>query len=220
MRIPSELAQTSERYPISGRVQTFRSKISFGPYSTARARLGAQSGLDTSATLLNGYKERSSARQTAEFELPTPSGVTFRGRCVQEHRSELQHEIAVVVDKGGARAEDAIVSGRHRHSYECTIDRPGATTVKVAVEDSALPVVLGRDPEIVLTRVNHAEGADEGDHRAGAYGYLMTENGRLVAALDLSEHLESVTFRRDLTQLEKDELAAICTALLVRRDMR
>jgi hypothetical protein len=220
MWVPPELAQTSERYSVSGRLQAFRSKISFGPYSTSRAELGSWTGVDSSATLFNDQKERSSGRQAAEFELPTPSGVTFQGRCVQNRASELQHETTVVLDKRGGHVEDAVIGGQHRYSYECTIDRPGATTVKIAVEGSALPVVLARDPEIVLARVNHAQGADEEDRRAGSFGYLFKENDRFVAALDLSEHLESVTLRRDLSQLAKDELAAICTALLMRRDLR
>jgi hypothetical protein len=217
--VPSDIATKSERYSVSGHVRLLRGKVAFGPYETVNARVAPLSGIESDATILNAQKERSASRQEGSFQLSVPDGTQFSGRCVRSRNSESQHELWLRSHNGGdLHLHDQVVNTEWHYIYRCTLKSPQGSAMELVIEDG-IPEVRGSAHALQLVSIRRAENQAEHEEHGSAHGYLIKDGAQTVAAVDLSEHLESVRLRSDLPQAFKNELAAICMALLLPRDM-
>jgi hypothetical protein len=218
--IPSELTAASERYPVLGRVQPPARKVSFGPYQTSRTALGEPSGTQQDPTMFNGQLERTTRHQTGWFELATPSGAKISAGCIQDADSQLQHDKQLALSSDGVRIASKVVFEQHELTYRCTIRPPKSRPMRLELIHGGKARVRAAGRDITLARIGpHNTGIDPGRVNRNE-SIVVFDGGSQVAAVDLTPNKESVLLRRDLPQDRKDEFAAICMALLLRRDLR
>ncbi|MDB4971773.1 MAG: hypothetical protein JWN48_114 [Myxococcaceae bacterium] len=216
LQVPETLLALAERYDVSGHVGLLRHTVQFGPYTARETQVGVQHPSLQKPTLFNGQTERAENHQAGSFELLGPDGTSYRGECQKHRRKVTKHDQTVALDETGKpRADGHVVSASS--TYRCTLLRPSGAPLQLFIVEGSSGLVQGEGVELSFLQVR-PEGNQVAPTWKESAGFLLADSARELAAVDLTE-APAVILRKDLPAQQTDELAAVCMALLLLRDM-
>lgn len=217
LQVPPSLLGRADRYPVSGHVGLLRHTLSFGPYVARRTRVGVQHPSLQKPTLYNDMTERADNHQSASFELLAPDKVLLRAECQKHQHSVRKLESTVALDQTTPKpaAEGRFVTASE--TYRCTLIRPESSPMQLFIVQGSSGLVQADDVELSFLPVRPGADQPAPTWKTSA-GFLIADATHELAAVDLTA-APAVTLRRDLTPRKRAELAAVCIALLLLRDM-
>jgi len=211
MAIPASLQSSAETYPCVGRGGfTLSEQFSFGPYEVSDVHRGWTT--QTAWGII--FFERSHTRQSFEYTLQAPKGVSWQGQAATGVRkSDLKGTVA-----GG--------------DLTWGIDSDVNFVVRIGQgkKAKAWTLILAEGNRDSTLKGKFSDGnvsyRVEGSHKlAGSpmplvdtSGYLIYQGRHLVAAVDVL-NAGSVTFDPKLSAAKRDPLAAAAAALLLYQDI-
>lgn len=223
MIMPDKLESAGEVYEVSGAAgwflpSLFTQHIRFGPYES-NVHTSDDSGVSTGATLLNGGKETRVERRRAWFTMHGSDQGDWKGTCIRDDRTVIQHETSIEIGNHGIHSKDHPELTEDEHSLRCDLKSPGGLYAKVEFylvgDEPSGGVARFRPGDLIIAPAFEQRDQPWKLHETAGF-VIQAEQFAKIAALDTGGH-KRVAFRRDLDAAERDFAAAVCVTILLQR---
>jgi hypothetical protein len=211
--VPPDLRSNGDTYPVSGGMNAFQSKIKFGPFRVAHAEAGALETKSTIPRLWNGRTTRETSFQKSSFDVKGPTGLPFHAECRRDQmtlRRIDENAIGTGRDEGWRILES-------EDWFRCKLTRQGVRPLFIELDQSSRGTVTGALGELSIDAVDD-DGIAQAMRSGGAYGFEVYNSEGIQALVDVSPN-RSVSLSRAPSPEARDEIAAVCAALLIMDEM-